>query len=126
MCFQRKNFIDLAVLAGEKVNTEWLNSYREAIMNLNYLQQESIGINDIWQPTDQLVFVRGVAGIGKSTLINRYVQKWANDEILNDGDGCRIDFLLHFECRDLNTMTNINILEDLIRLKYPQIFNGIE
>ena len=125
-CISREDsFIDLAVLSGKEVNREWLNSDREAIMKLEYLQQESIGINDIWEPTDQLVFVRGVAGIGKSTLINRYVLKWAKNEILNDDDDSRIDFLLLFECRELNTLTNIHNLEELIRSKYPQIFHSI-
>ena len=59
-------------------------------------------------------------------MINRYVQKWANNEILNDDDGCKIDFLLLFECRELNSFPNINSLEDLIRSKYPHIFDSID
>ena len=127
-CVSREDsFIDLSVFSGDKVNREWLNSDREAIMNLEYLQLEGIGINELWKPTDQLVFVRGAAGIGKSTLINRYVLKWAKNEILNSDDGTKIDFLLFFECRELNTLSpNVTSLEALIRLKYPQILQGVE
>ena len=120
-------YIDLAVLHGEEANRVWHNSDREDIMNLRYLQLESIDIDDIWQPSDQLVLVRGVAGIGKSTLINRYVLKWAKNEILsgavNDG---KIDFLFFFECRDMNSMPNLNKMEDLLMERYPNIFQYLD
>ena len=127
-CFSREDgYIDLAVISSEEANKEWHNSDREAIMDLRYLQLESIHIDDIWKPSDQLVFVRGVAGIGKSTLINRYVLKWARGEILsgavNDG---KIDFLFFFECRELNTMLNINNFEELIKEKYSEVLDYIQ
>ena len=119
-------YIDLAVLSGEKVDIEWCNSDRKAIMDMKHLQLESIGIDDIWKPTDQLVIVRGVAGIGKSTMIQRYVLKWAKDEILtgvcNDG---KIEFLFFFECRELNTISNLESFEELLKVKYPHILEYI-
>ena len=126
MC-REQGYVDLAVLSGEQADAEWQNSDRETIMDMKHFQLESIGIDDIWQPTDQLVIVRGVAGIGKSTMIQRYVLKWAKDEILtgaaNDG---RIDFLFFFECRELNTMPNIKSFEELLKEKYPQLFQHID
>ena len=125
-CVSREDgYIDLAVLSSDEANKEWLDSDRETIMNMRYLQLESIHINDIWKPSDELVFVRGVAGIGKSTLINRYVLKWARREILSGEDG-KIEFLFFFECRDLNTMPDINNFEELIVKKYSGILKYIK
>ena len=89
---REQGYVDLAVLTGKQADNEWKNSDREAIMEMKHLQIQSIDINDLWIKTDQFVVVRGVAGIGKSTLIQRYVLKWAKDEILNGLN--KIDFLL--------------------------------
>ena len=123
---REQGYVDLAVLTGEQVDNEWKNSDREAIMEMKHLQIESIGIEDLWKPTDQFVVVRGVAGIGKSTLIQRYVLKWAKDEILNGKNNeNKIDFLFFFECRELNTITNISSFEELLKVKYPKLFDFI-
>ena len=120
-------YVDLAVLSSYAVDLEWSNSDRDTIMKMRHLEQESIGIDDIWKPTDQLVIARGIAGIGKSTLIKRYILKWAKDQILNGLAECgKIDFLFFFECRELNTTPNLNSFEDLIKAKYPNIFQYLK
>ena len=123
-CTSREDsYVDLSVISGEKVDLEWLNSDREAIMNLKYLKQESISLDKLWEPTDQVVMVRGVAGIGKSTMINRYVLKWAKEEILTGSRSKeKIDFLFFLECRELNTKPDLNSLEKLLKETYPKVF----
>ena len=120
---REQDYVDLAVLTGKQVDNEWKNSDREAIMEMKHLQTQSIDINDLRLQTDQFVVVRGIAGIGKSTLIQRYVLKWAKDEILNGLN--KIDFLFFFECRELNTMPNIKSIEELLKVKYPELFDFI-
>ena len=91
---------------------------------MKHIQSENISINHIWEPNDQLVVVRGIAGIGKSTLIKRYVQKWAKDEILTgeNNENEKVKFLFFFECRELNTMTDLKSFQELLEMKYPEIF----
>lgn len=93
-------------------------------MDMKHIQSENISINHIWEPNDQLVVVRGIAGIGKSTLIKRYVQKWAKDEILTgeNNENEKVKFLFFFECRELNTMTDLKSFQELLEMKYPEIF----
>ena len=123
---REQGYVDLAVLTGEQVDNQWKNSDREAIMQMRHLEIQSIGIDDLWKPTDQFVVVRGVAGIGKSTLIQRYVLKWAREEILNGKENDqKIDFLFFFECRELNTMPNLQSVEELLKVKYPEVFDLI-
>ena len=88
---------------------------------------ESICIDDLCKEEDQLVIVRGVAGIGKSTMIKRYVLKWAKNEILTSStdNAKHIDFLFFFECRELNTTPNICSPEEMLKTKYPDILEHI-
>ena len=124
---REQDYVDLAVLTGEQVDNEWKNSDRQSIMQMNHLRIQSIGINDLWKANDQFVVVRGVAGIGKSTLIKRYVLKWARDEILNgENDDQKIDFLFFFECRELNTIQSKKSFEELLKVKYPEIFDFVD
>ena len=58
---REQDYVDLAVLNGEQVDNEWKNSDRKAIMEMKHLQIESIGIEDLWLPTDQFVVVRGLS-----------------------------------------------------------------
>ena len=127
-CMSREDaYVDLSVFSGETVDSEWHNSDREAIMDLEYLKRESICLDQIWEPADQLVLVRGVAGIGKSTMINRYVLKWAREEILTDASNNeKIDFLFFLECRELNTKPNMSSLGELLKEKYPRVFRYLD
>ena len=117
-------YIDLAVHLGEEVDKEWRNSDRETIMKIKHLQLQNIDIDNIWTPINSVVIVRGIAGIGKSTMIQRYVLKWAKNEILTgeNKDDEKIDFLFFFECRELNTLRNIQSFEELLQHKHSQIF----
>ena len=120
-------YVDLAVLSARKVDLEWSNSDRKALLEMKHIQSEGIAINDIWEPDDQLVIVRGVAGIGKSTLIKRYVLKWARDEILagENNKNDKVNFLFFFECRELNTMKDLKTFQELLKSKYPEIYKLI-
>ena len=59
--------------------------------------------------------------------INRYVLKWANEEILTEtNDMAKIDFLFFLECRELNTKPNLNSLEELLKETYPHVFEYLD
>ena len=75
-------YIDLAVISSASVDKEWSNSDRQTLMEQRYLEFKSIKMGDILKETDQLVVVRGVAGVGKSSYIQMLTLKWAKGEIL--------------------------------------------
>ena len=59
---------------------------------------------------EKLVLVKGVAGIGKSSLLYYLATKWSNDGIWNDPTDDtvpNVDFVFIFNFRELNTMTHI-------------------
>eukprot|EP00794_Sanderia_malayensis_P001185 gene1185-556_t len=48
-------------------------------------------------------FIRGVAGVGKTSLIEYIALKWAKGELFNDDKGdARFDFLFVIKCRELD------------------------
>ena len=124
-------YIDLAVLQASFIDKEVNNSDRDALLKLNYLNRTSLSIDDLFQANDQLVFVRGVAGIGKSTLLTMYTLKWAKGELAVDGnrDVPPIEFIFTVTCRELNMYTNSSSeplsLDLLFKDKYPEVFESI-
>ena len=122
-------YIELAVLQASFIDSEVNNSDRDALLKLNYLDRTSLSIDDLFQDEDQLVFIRGVAGIGKSTLLTMYTLKWAKGELSNqDTTTSPINFIFLFTCRELNMYTDETSslsLEQLFRDKYPEVFEHI-
>ncbi|XP_066928027.1 uncharacterized protein [Clytia hemisphaerica] len=117
-------YIDLAVISSASVDREWSNSDRQTLMEQRYLEFESIEMQDIVKDTDQLVVVRGVAGVGKSSYIQMLALKWAKREIMNTFSN-KIDFLFTFTCREINTLPGLSGIEDLLRKTYPEIFKYV-
>ena len=117
-------YIDLAVISSASVDREWTNSDRQTLMEQKYLEFQTIDIKDIWTYKDQMVAVMGVAGVGKSSLLQMYNLKWAKDEIYNRLEN-NIDFMFTFNCREINTLPNPHTLEDLLKAKYPKVFESI-
>jgi len=119
---REQHYIDLAVLEATSVDREMNNSDRQSMMKQKYLKMSCIDIVDIFQPDDELVFIRGVAGIGKSTMIDLYTLKWAKNLLHDKVD---FDFVFTFTCREINTYSNIKTLQELFADRYPEIFSCI-
>ncbi|XP_066929390.1 uncharacterized protein [Clytia hemisphaerica] len=115
-------YIDLVVLPSADVDKEWSNSDRAALIEQQKYKKREKSTKDINQilPSDnEAVFVRGVAGIGKTTLLDMFTYKWAKRELRNTAS---IEFMFHFRCRELNIISNsFNSLEGLFQLKYPNL-----
>ncbi|XP_066926046.1 uncharacterized protein [Clytia hemisphaerica] len=118
-------FIDLVVLPSTIVDKEWSNSDRAALMEHENLPKTTIhkSINQVLLPNDELVFIRGIGGIGKTSLLDMLTYKWAKGEI---PDLSAIKFLFKFTCRDLNDASGkFSNLQELFELKFPKVFESI-
>ena len=79
--------------------------------------------DQLFLPDDELVIMRGAAGMGKSTLIDMFTFKWAKREF-KDQD---FDFVFKFTCREINEIADqVHSLEDLFKTKFPEIFDIID
>ena len=118
-------YIDLVVLPSTDVDKEWSNSDRAALMEQESLPKTTAhkSIEKVLLPPDELVFIRGIGGIGKTSLLDMFTFKWAKGE---GTDLSAIKFLFKFTCRDLNnTLGNFSDLRELFKLKFPEVFESI-
>jgi len=56
-----------------------------------------IEMDELIEKNKRVTFVTGIAGSGKSVLVNQMTYKWANGELFNEFKVC-----ITFECRELN------------------------
>ena len=60
-------------------------------------------------------------------MVDSYVLKWAEQELLNgENNSHRIDFLFKLACRNINTFSNVNTAEQILRTEYEEILKDIE
>ncbi|XP_066917867.1 uncharacterized protein [Clytia hemisphaerica] len=114
-------FIDLVVLPSSTFDKKWSNPDRAALMEQQYIPKTSPkrAVNNIFSQKDELVFVRGIGGIGKTTLLEMLTYKWAKGEL--DAE-VNIDFVFKFTCRNLNTISSqFTNVRELFELKYPEV-----
>ena len=118
-------YIDLVMLPSTAVDREWSNSDRAALMEQENLPKTTThkAIDKVLLPQDELVFIRGIGGIGKTSLLDMLTFKWAKGEVNNLST---INFLFKFTCRDLNNTTdNFSNLQELFKFKFPEVFESI-
>ncbi|XP_066923559.1 nucleotide-binding oligomerization domain-containing protein 2-like [Clytia hemisphaerica] len=113
------------VVPSTVVDREWSNSDRAALMEQENFPKPTmhITIDQVLLPEDELVFLRGIGGIGKTSLLDMLTLKWAKDEI---PDLLAIEFVFKFTCRDLNdTSGKFSNIQELFELKFPEVFESI-
>ena len=70
-------YVDLAVVKSTVVDEELNNSDRNYLIEKRFEEQESIQLNEIIQKGDEIVYIRGVGGTGKTTLLEMFTLRWA-------------------------------------------------
>jgi len=119
-------YVELAVLEAKEVDKLWKCAERDFHIEQNRLSRSSINMNEIVMSCDETVIVRGIAGIGKTTMIENYVLQWAKSKILQGNSlEAHVDFLFKFSCREINAMSKFDSLEDLFHRNYSDIFKYI-
>ena len=124
------NYIDLVVLPSSQTQQELTNSDRDALINyLNKVssqQTHCIDIAEVLQRNDEIVFVQGVAGAGKTTMVDMMTFKWAKKELAGDAFE-NIDFIFKFTCREMNNLNCKDLTwEHLLKTTYPEIFDDLD
>ena len=75
-----KMFVELALTQSDDVDKEW-KEHGDYSYHLNQMQNTakflSIALEDLITKKDLIVLLRGIAGQGKSTLVNQIVIEWA-------------------------------------------------
>ena len=115
-------YVDLTVVNSSVVNDEHLtNSDRDTLINNNLKEYESIRMEEIIQQGDESVYIRGVGGTGKTTMLEMFSLRWAKNRL-----GETFDFVFMFNCREINALSEIKTVEELFKYKYPEVFENIK
>ena len=120
-------FVELAIIEAQLMDEDWSGGDRDYHMKTKHFERTSITFEEIFSRKDEFVIVRGIAGIGKTSMVDSYILKWAKHEILNGNNNSHhIDFLFKLTCRNINTFTNINTAEQLLRTEYGSVLKDVE
>ena len=74
----REDFhVDLTVLDSSEVEKEFSSSDRDYLIEKKFEERGNIKPNEIIKEGDEAVYIRGVGGTGKTTLLEMFTLRWA-------------------------------------------------
>ena len=113
-------FVDLAVINTKEVEKEWMNCDRQHHLKTHYKEKSHIAYKDVLQKTDEGVLLRGIAGIGKTSMLNYMMLQWAQNAIWNGNDNQPdSQYVFSFNGRVLNLFQRELSVKDLFKRQYP-------
>ncbi|XP_041429604.1 NACHT, LRR and PYD domains-containing protein 3 isoform X2 [Xenopus laevis] len=127
-----ERYLDVIVVSGQHFRT---HSRHELIatggIHEHYLQRvqsnlERISPNRLFRwchrkrCVPQTVLVSGVPGVGKTTLMQKFVYDWANGKLYQ-----RFAFVFFFKFRDLNNKDELSLAQMIID-EYPYLHNQLD
>ncbi|XP_066917259.1 uncharacterized protein [Clytia hemisphaerica] len=120
---REEKFVNLTILNSTEYEKKFSNSDCEILRNQRLKTKDGMKIVDLFQKNDDIVVARGVAGCGKTSLVEMYNLKWAKGELDTD---FKIEFMFTFACRELNNLVNEKTtLEEIFKTCYPEVFELI-
>ena len=125
---REKAFVNLAIIEAQLMDKDWSDGDRDFHMKTKHFERTSITFEEIFSREDDFVVVRGIAGIGKTSMVDSFVLKWAKHELLNgkENNSLQIDFLFKLTGRNINTFTNISTADELLRTEYGNVLKDVE
>ena len=116
-------YVDLAIADSIEVDEDWrLHSDREYHL-ANYLnEKQTLDCNDLLSVNDKFLILRGIAGVGKTSLTKYLLFQWANGKIWNEtGNRPFFKFVFRFTCRKLNLIQSKISIKGLFERFYPYV-----
>ena len=117
-------FVDLALRESAQVDKDWMQNDRVYHLKTFEKIQQKINYDDLLTSDDHFLVLKGIAGIGKTSLLDYLVLQWAHGRLWNNKKNesqPSFDFVFRFNCRDLNLYDNMSV-EELLKCLYPNIF----
>ena len=102
---------------------DWIDAHendKKHFLRAMYQRNQTIGMKEILDGDYKFVILRGIAGIGKTSYIDSFVNDWANEEIYNN-----YDIVIKLTCRALNVLNDIKSLHDLLSRNYPDELSNL-
>ena len=112
--------VDLAIVDTPLVEKEWMNCDRQYHLRTYHQEKSYIEYKEVLKETDESVLLRGIAGIGKTSMLDYLILQWAQNAIWN-GDGNQPDsqYVFRFNGREINRFQKKLSVKDLFKRQYP-------
>ena len=117
--------VDVALVHTSSTGHEWMKCDKEYHLRTYTKTSESITYSNILNNTDTFVLLRGIAGIGKTVLLDTLQLMWAKNEIWNGRDDQPdIRHVFRFNCRALNLIQKDLSAKQLFQWSCPKFFKS--
>ena len=126
-CKRDEFFVDISLAKSAEVDKDWIQSDREHHLRTFEKIKQNVTYEELLTSNDRFCLIRGIAGIGKTSLLDCLMLKWASGKLWHGKDNQpHFDFVFRFNCRELNLYEeNCLCVEDLFKCHYPDIFDHI-
>ncbi|XP_068121006.1 NACHT, LRR and PYD domains-containing protein 12-like [Hyperolius riggenbachi] len=130
--FINERYVDLIVVSTDEFRYRSQNELIETgIKHEKYMKTTQSGLERIFpnklfrwsyesQCIPRVVMLSGVPGIGKTTLMKKFVYDWVTEKLFQ-----RFTLVFYFRLRDLNQLAEVS-LEELILEQYPYLESHLE
>ena len=110
-------FIELTVVDADEVEKDTVAIAERELFLRRQMTYKPIEFNEVFSKELSLLLISGIAGIGKTCLLKKFLFGWASGTLWET-----VDFVLHLECRKLNQFQNIGNIDELLNVFYKDIF----
>ncbi|KAM9426748.1 NLR family CARD domain-containing protein 3-like isoform 3-T3 [Pholidichthys leucotaenia] len=115
-------YTELLITTGENEGPHAEHEFKTLTKHLKKRQsfEQTVHLNDVFKPlpgeekTPRIVLTKGIAGIGKSFTVQKFILDWAKEKANQD-----VDFIFIFAFRELNLITEEMSLHGLLTLFHP-------
>ena len=112
--------VDLAIVDTPLVEREWMNCDRQYHLRTYNQEKSYIDYKDVLKETDESVLLRGIAGIGKTNMLDYLILQWAQNAIWNGEDNQPDSYcVFRFNGREINRFQKELSVKDLFKRQYP-------
>ena len=121
-------YVDLAILNKSIIDAAWQNSDLDYHLKQLPAEKQNIELKDMIQKDDKFILVNGIAGIGKTTLVETILRQWSEEDLLNGTDSTpNIKLVIPLNCRDINmqNITEEKSTESILKELCPLIFKDM-
>nr|XP_047142604.1 NACHT, LRR and PYD domains-containing protein 5-like isoform X1 [Hydra vulgaris]XP_047142605.1 NACHT, LRR and PYD domains-containing protein 5-like isoform X1 [Hydra vulgaris] len=112
-------FIDLHIVDAENIQIDKLSCEREKFLK-KQMSYAPFSYSEIFMKNKSVILISGIAGIGKTWLLRKFLLDWSNGSIWKD-----VKLVFYLECRKLNQYQyqNISNINELLNVDYKDVIN---
>ncbi|XP_065646216.1 NACHT, LRR and PYD domains-containing protein 3-like [Hydra vulgaris] len=115
------NFVDLCIVDAVNTQMDVIFSFERQKFLEKQMKYSPISYNEIFIKEKPVLLISGIAGIGKTWLLQKCLLDWSNDLIWKS-----VELVFYLECRRLNQYPNISNINELLNVFYKDIINDFK